>query len=112
MSLAAHLADQDHDLDLDDEAERAPGFFSMELINRVATIRDLGEAKRAALDAVAARRHAMEHNKRKAASACEHCTTVKALLVTMTNFMLAHEGMRVGRRPEARGRGRGTMGGF
>jgi hypothetical protein len=74
-----------------------PGFFTMETVHAVMMETDLTKAKALALEAIRAQPDAKTENKSKAQIAIERATSVKALGITLTNFLLAHpsEGLKV-----------------
>lgn len=73
---------------------RTEGMFTMADINKIAEIKDLARAK-AAATAIIDGSTATDENKRKAMRMVHAARTCANLLIGMSNFNLAHQGMRV-----------------
>jgi hypothetical protein len=74
-----------------------PGFFNMELITKICSLKDLTEAKNLANETVDLMTKSSAANKQKAKSVIAKATSIQKLGITLTNFMLAHpsENMKV-----------------
>jgi len=77
------------------KSARTTGFFTMDLANQVAVMKDLEAAKRLCRDAIEAQPGARPENTRKAHAAVGSATSVNKLVLNMGSFIMAHLGMKV-----------------
>lgn len=75
------------------------GFFTVGTLTLINNAKDLAEAKRVALAAVNAQPNARDKNIKKALAVINTAKSKKSLLLSLTNFMLAHpsEGLGMGK---------------
>lgn len=71
------------------------GFFTMDLANQVARMKDLEAAKVMCRQAIDQREGARPENVRKAHQAVNVAPTVNKLVASIVNFSLAHQGFSV-----------------
>lgn len=77
-------------------ADIATGFFNISVINKVFAADTLEEAKSIAMLAIDAQPNAKPHNINKARAIVNAATTKDKLLLSMSNFMLAHPSENLG----------------
>lgn len=68
---------------------RVTSFFSMDLVHEVSNMKDVEAAKLKAAQAVK-ESSARNSNKHKALAALGRCSTIENIMITLTNFILAH----------------------
>lgn len=66
------------------------GFFTVGTLTLINNAKDLAEAKRIALAAVDAQPNARDKNVKKALAVINRAKSTKDLLLSLSNFMLAH----------------------
>lgn len=66
------------------------GFFTVDTLNKIDAAKDLREAKKIAMDAIAAQPNARPNNVKKATSTVQRATSKQGLMIALSNFMLAH----------------------
>lgn len=74
--------------------DNGPGIFDMEFITHVSTLSDVTAGKTAAFERIEAS-EANDANKAKAKAMISRASTMSKLLQGMTNFSLAHQGLKV-----------------
>lgn len=78
------------------KVEIKTGFFTVDILRDIESASTLNQAKKIAMDAVAAQPQARQNNIVKAIKVINEARSIKSLLITLSNFMLSHPSENLG----------------